>query len=107
MKVPLASYREFADDYHRARADLHVAAEFIQLMEGQFRTPPHTRLALDFYPLPDSPTPPRDGVDLRRWQFTYGMLYFRLPAGNQDQQFKLLVTPPGMGETYVIPFSPY
>ena len=107
--LPLASYREFTDEYTRARQDNRVGEQFVESLAGYMPAPPYTYRSFDFYPLKTSSTIPRTSISLRQGEVGIGHLYFRLPEVPQDSvdHYKLLFRGPHSGRTYVVDFPPY
>ena len=104
--LPLASYEEFSDEYGRSRTDVRIGREYYEVLDSRFPNPPYSRLALEFFPVKNAPTVPRDRIGLYTGQFVIGYIYFRLPEPNEGP-FRLLLTPVEAEETYVLPIDPF
>ncbi len=108
--MPVVAYREFADAYPRHRVDLRVGIHFLEAVNGRYPSPPFTKRNLDFYPLKESGTVPRDDIDLRAGEMAIGFVYFRLPnveSIDDSGRCRLLFTPGGEDEQYVIELQVY
>ncbi|MCP3978046.1 MAG: hypothetical protein GY716_01775 [bacterium] len=107
--LPLATFREFNDDYTRARQDLRMAEPFVATLNSVFPQSLFDWLPLDFYPEKSSGVFPRDSVEIRRGQLALGYVYFRMPhAPIEDAgRYKLIVSPAGAGERLVVDFHPF
>ncbi len=107
-RLPLATYREYEDDYQRGRVDQRLSDVYLESLTTRFPEPPFRWLPLDFFPLRASGTFPREAVDLRINQLTYGYLYFAMPGdAGLEGRYNLLFTPQESDTTYVVNFSPY
>jgi len=109
-RIPAVAYREFAKEYPRHRVDLRVGIHFAEAINGRYPSPPFTKRALEFYPLNESGTVPRDDISLRQGEMAVGFIYFRLP----DQETldamgncRLLFTPGGEDTQYVLELQSY
>jgi hypothetical protein len=106
--LPLVSYREFSEQYRRAREDLRAGRTFLETLTSRFPEPPFTHRPFDFYPLKWSSSVPRDTLGLRQGELGFGYLYFRMPhTPPPEARFKLLLHAPELGETYVLEFPAY
>ncbi len=107
-RLPVASHSEFLSDYGRARMDLRTAQPFTEALVSNYREPPYFWIQLDFFPPPGSPTVPRERLDLLKGHVAVGFLYFRLPESPPTAgRYKLLFSPRGGSETYVVDFAPF
>ena len=107
-RLPLITYREFSDDYTRARQDRRLVQNFLETLQGRFPDPPFAYRQLEFYPLKWESTLPRDVRDLRQGELGLGFLYFRLPQPAQpEERFKLLFRGAQLDETFVVDFPVY
>ena len=78
-QLPLVPYREFEKSYPRHRVDLRTGVSFFETLNGRYPDPPFQHRSLDFYPLRESGTVPRDEIVLRTGQIAIGFIYFRMP----------------------------
>ena len=109
-KLPLVSYREFEKGYPRHRVDLRTGVSFLESLNGRFPDPPFQHRSLDFYPLRESGTVPREEIVLRTGQIAIGFLYFRMPDPEEltrPGNYKVLFTPGGTEERYVLEVQAY
>ncbi len=108
--LPLATYEEFGRDYPRHRVDLRIGRELIETLGGRYPDPPFKWRNLEFFPLRDSGTVPRDEISLRQGEMAIGYVYFRLaePGALPDPgQCKLLLSPTSSDEEFVVDVRAY
>ena len=109
-RIPVVAYREFTENYPRHRVDLRIGIHFLEAINGRYPSPPFTKRNLEFYPLRESGTVPRDDINLRGGEMAIGLIYFRLP--NQEAldalgNCRLLFTPGGEDTQYVLELQTY
>jgi hypothetical protein len=106
--LPLMSYAEYEKDYRRERSDLRATRPFFESMAGRYPQPPFMWIPLDFFPVKNSTTFPREDVQGRTGQLIHGFIYFRLPTlPEKAGRYKLLLKPREYEETFVVDFEPY
>ena len=110
VNLPAASPEEFWRDYHRARADARMGQPFLDNVFGRYPGPPFHWAGLDLFPGKHTGIVPRDGLNLRFGDGTFGYIYFRHPEGEgaaPGGYYKLLFQPHGSDQRYVLDFVPY
>jgi hypothetical protein len=103
-RLPAATAEEYWRDHRRARADRRLGGRFLESVFGRWPSPPWHWASLDLFPARNGPTP-RDGLDLRRAEGTFGYLYFRMPGGwgrHAGATAQLLVRPRGADRELVL-----
>ena len=109
-RLPVSTSEEIRRDYRRALADAHLGTVFIDTISGRFPEPPYHWQPLDFFPLRTESTVPRDAIDLRLADVTFGYIYFRQPnlaPRALKGTYKLFVTFGGSDATYIVDLIPY
>ncbi len=109
-RIPAVAYKEFIENYPRHRVDLRVGNHFLEALNGRYPSPPFTKRNLEFYPLRESGTVPRNDINLRQGEMAVGFIYFRLP--NQESldalgNCRVLFTPGGEDTQYVLELQAY
>jgi len=109
-RLPVVSYDQFKDEYQRDRVDYRAGEEFVERHTGRFSEPPFTWRPLDFFPLRNSPTIPRDEVPIREREAVHGFIYFAAPSSDfrfPEGKYRLLVTPRPGDVTLVVEMFPF
>jgi len=110
VRLPIASPREFWEDYPRPKADVRTSRPFYESVFGRYPEPPFHWASLDFFPDRHSGIVPRDGMTLRLGDGAFGLIYFRHPtqgAAAPGGLYRLLMRPAGAEDEYVVEFEPY
>ena len=103
-RYPLVSLEEFNRDYRRSRTDARLLDSFVEAVGGRYSNFDYTPWRL--FPFKGETSTSTDTIELGRFNWTVGYLYFPIPEGGvKDRSFALLVETREVPETFVVRFT--